>query len=120
MNSYVVWHVEQIPTVMNVMQGLGLVQRQEIMEASSLDDDMVDGDLGDGMGVRAAPSSTRKKSQSSTGVTLGTLLPRAELFRSSSQGGEAAWIPRLKIAESQQRTNWKLPRTGKNVCELTL
>ncbi|XP_067456177.1 coiled-coil domain-containing protein 125 isoform X1 [Thunnus thynnus] len=80
------------------------------MEASSLDDDMVDGDLGDGMGVRAAPSSTRKKSQSSTGVT-GTLLPGAELLRRSSQGEEAAWIPRLKIAERQQRTNWKLQCT---------
>ncbi|XP_067456178.1 coiled-coil domain-containing protein 125 isoform X2 [Thunnus thynnus] len=81
------------------------------MEASSLDDDMVDGDLGDGMGVRAAPSSTRKKSQSSTGVT-GTLLPGAELLRRSSQGEEAAWIPRLKIAERQQRTNWKLQCTS--------
>lgn len=97
----------------------GLVQQQEVMQASSLDDDMVDGDLGVGMGVRAAPSSIRKKSHSSAGVT-GTLLPGAELFRCSSQGGEAGWIPRLKTAERQQRTNWKLPCTGKNVCELTL
>ncbi|XP_053181590.1 coiled-coil domain-containing protein 125 [Scomber japonicus] len=81
------------------------------MEASSLDDDMMDGDLGDGMGVIAASSSTRKKSQSSNGV-MGATLPRAELLRRSGQGGENTWIPRLKITERQLTIPWKLPHTG--------
>ncbi|XP_029295662.1 coiled-coil domain-containing protein 125 isoform X2 [Cottoperca gobio] len=89
---------------------------QEVSEACSLDDDMVDGDLGDGMGVRAAPSSVpscyrRKKSQSCAGLTE-TLLSRTELLRSSGQAGEAAWIPGLKTAETQQRARWKLPHSG--------
>ncbi|GAA6234158.1 coiled-coil domain-containing protein 125 [Lates japonicus] len=82
---------------------------QEVSEACSLDDDMLDGDLGDGMGVRAAPSSNSKKSQSSAGLSE-TLLPQAELLRHSSQAGETAWIPGLKTAETQQRARWKLPR----------
>nr|XP_046242053.1 coiled-coil domain-containing protein 125 isoform X4 [Scatophagus argus] len=80
---------------------------QEVSEACNPDDDMVDGDLGDGMVVRAAPSSTRKKSQGLTGVTE-TLMPGAELRRHSSQKGEAAWIPGLKIAEMRQRACRKL------------
>lgn len=96
-----------------------LVQMQEVSEACSPDDDMVDGDLGDGMGVRVAPSCTRKKSQSFAGVTE-TLLPRAERLRCSSQSGQAAWIPGLKMAGTQQRARWKLPHSSKNVCELTL
>ncbi|XP_026198091.1 coiled-coil domain-containing protein 125 isoform X2 [Anabas testudineus] len=75
---------------------------QEVSETCSLDDDMVDGDLGDGMEVRKAASSTRKKSQS-LGSVSEPLLPGA---------GEAAWIPRLKIAEVQQRARWKLPPCG--------
>ncbi|XP_041792208.1 coiled-coil domain-containing protein 125 isoform X2 [Chelmon rostratus] len=80
---------------------------QEVSEACRLDDDMVDGDLGDGMGVRAAPNSTRKKSQSFTSV-IQTLLPEAEWLRQSTQIGEAAWIPGLKTADTQQRARWKL------------
>lgn len=82
---------------------------QEASEACSLEDDMVDGDLGDGMEVRKAHSSTRTKSQSLHSVSE-TLLPGA---------GDAAWITRLKIAEVQQRARWKLPRSGRNMCELT-
>lgn len=96
-----------------------LVQMQEVSEACSLDDDMVDGDLGDGMRVRAAPSSTRKKSQSFAGVTE-TVLPGSEHLRRSSQTLEAAWIPGLKITDTQRQARWKLSRSGKNVCELTL
>ncbi len=96
-----------------------LVQMQEVSEACSRDDDMADGDLGDGMGVRAAPSSTRRKSQSFAGVTE-TLLPGAERLKCSSQAGEGAWIPGLKMAGTQQRARWNLPRSSKNVCELTL
>ena len=99
--------------------GLDFVQTQQVMEASSLDDDMMDGDLGDGMGVIAASSSTRKKSQSSNGV-MGATLPRAELLRRSGQGGENTWIPRLKITERQLTIPWKLPHTGKNIYILTL
>ncbi|XP_049435309.1 coiled-coil domain-containing protein 125 isoform X2 [Epinephelus fuscoguttatus] len=84
---------------------------QEVSEAHSLDDDMVDGDLGDGMEVRAAPSSIRMKSQSFAGLTE-SLLSRSELLRSGSHAGEAAWIPGLKAAERQQRARWKLPRSS--------
>ncbi|KAM7392182.1 hypothetical protein PAMP_022811 [Pampus punctatissimus] len=82
------------------------------MEASILDDDMVEGDLGNGMRVRAAPSSIKKKSQSSAGV-IGTVLSGAELLRCSSQGGEAAWIPRLRIAERQ------LPRNAGSLVDMS-
>lgn len=92
---------------------------QEVSEACSLDDDMVEGDLGDGMEVRAAPSSTRTKSQSFAGVTE-NLLSRTELLRCSSQAGEAAWMPGLKTAEAQQRARWKLPRSGENICTLNI
>ncbi|KAM6944782.1 coiled-coil domain-containing protein 125 isoform 1-T1 [Lycodopsis pacificus] len=71
---------------------------QEAGEACSLDDDMANGDLGDGMAVRAAPSSTRNKSRSSDG--LAEPLGRA---------GEAAWIPGLKTTGTQQRARWKPP-----------
>ncbi|TMS03274.1 Coiled-coil domain-containing protein 125 [Larimichthys crocea] len=83
---------------------------QEVSKARSLDDDMVDGDLGDGMGVGAAPSSTRKKSQSFAGVTE-TLIPGAEHLRRSSQTVEAPWIPGLKSGEAQHRARWKLSRS---------
>ncbi|XP_045898759.1 coiled-coil domain-containing protein 125 [Micropterus dolomieu] len=89
---------------------------QEVSAACSLDDDMVDGDLGDGMGVRAAPSYTRKKSPSFAGITE-TPLPRAE--RRSSQAGEAAWIPGLKTAETQQRARWKLPCSADSLVDLS-
>ncbi|XP_059193324.1 coiled-coil domain-containing protein 125 isoform X2 [Centropristis striata] len=84
---------------------------EEVSEACSLDDDMADGDLGDGTEVRTAPSSSRKKSQSCVGLTE-TPLSRTELFRHSSQAGEAAWIPGLKTTEPQQRAHWKLPHSG--------
>ncbi|XP_078106100.1 coiled-coil domain-containing protein 125 isoform X2 [Sander vitreus] len=78
---------------------------QEASEARSLDDDMVEGDLGDGMGVKAAPSSTRTKSQSFVGLT--------ETLQSRTEGAEVAWIPGLKTAETQQqRARWKLPLSG--------
>ncbi|XP_028991232.1 coiled-coil domain-containing protein 125 isoform X2 [Betta splendens] len=70
------------------MQGLG-------------DDDMVDGDLGDGMGGKKAPSSTRKKSQSARRSSE-PQLPGAE---------DAASIPGLKITE-EQRARWTAPCCG--------
>ncbi|XP_054457600.1 coiled-coil domain-containing protein 125 [Anoplopoma fimbria] len=81
---------------------------QEVSEACSPDDDMVDGDLGDGMGVRAAPSSTRNKSQSFAGFPE-KLLSRTELRGRGSLTGEAAWIPGLKATGTQQRARWKPP-----------
>ncbi|XP_042344337.1 coiled-coil domain-containing protein 125 [Plectropomus leopardus] len=80
----------------------------EVSEVHSLDDDMVDGDLGDGMRVRAAATSPRLKSQSFAGLTE-TLLSRTELLRNFSHAGEAAWIPGLK---TQPRARWKLPRSS--------
>ncbi|XP_027133313.1 coiled-coil domain-containing protein 125 isoform X1 [Larimichthys crocea] len=93
-------------------------QMQEVSKARSLDDDMVDGDLGDGMGVGAAPSSTRKKSQSFAGVTE-TLIPGAEHLRRSSQTVEAPWIPGLKSGEAQHRARWKLSRSADSLLELS-
>ncbi|KAK5870545.1 hypothetical protein PBY51_003484 [Eleginops maclovinus] len=83
---------------------------QEVSGACSLDDDMVEGDLGDGTGVGSAPSgSIRKNSQS---LTAESLLSRVEPLRSSSLGGGAAWIPGLKTAGPQQRASWKPPCSG--------
>nr|XP_020455052.1 coiled-coil domain-containing protein 125 [Monopterus albus]XP_020455053.1 coiled-coil domain-containing protein 125 [Monopterus albus]XP_020455054.1 coiled-coil domain-containing protein 125 [Monopterus albus] len=76
---------------------------QEVSKTCSLDDDMLDGDLGDGMEVRVAPSSTVKKSSFTNLVE--TPLP-------SSQAGEVAWIPGLKATEAQQRARWKVPHCG--------
>ncbi|XP_068577225.1 coiled-coil domain-containing protein 125 [Cebidichthys violaceus] len=78
---------------------------QEAGEARSPEDDMANGDLGDGMGVRAAPSSTRNKSQSADGLTE-TPLSRTEPL---GRAGEAAWIPGLKTTGTQQRARWKPP-----------
>lgn len=94
-----------------------LLQMQEVSEACSLDDDMVDGDLGDGMGVRAAPNPTRKKSQSFAGVSE-TLLTGSGRLRCNSQTLEAAWIPGLKISETQRRAHWKLSSSGEIIFEL--
>lgn len=88
-----------------------LIQMQEVSEineAQSLEDDMLDGDLGDGMGVRETPSSTRKRSQRFAGLSESLLL-RPDLIMHSSEAGEAAWIPALKTAE---RARWKLPLFG--------
>ncbi|XP_070689563.1 coiled-coil domain-containing protein 125 [Pempheris klunzingeri] len=94
------------------MSRLDLVQMQEVSEACGLDDDdMVDGDLGDGSGVRTAPGSATKTRQSFTGVTE-TLLPVAERLRHRSQAGEAAWFSGLKTAETQQGACLKLPCSG--------
>ncbi|KAM9392326.1 coiled-coil domain-containing protein 125 isoform 2-T2 [Pholidichthys leucotaenia] len=82
-------------------------EMQEIREGCSLDDDMLDGDLGDGMRVRAAPNSG-KKSRSLTGLSEGLLL-KAQLLRPSSQPGDELCTPAMKTAEVQQRAYWKLP-----------
>ncbi|XP_070761146.1 coiled-coil domain-containing protein 125 [Enoplosus armatus] len=91
---------------------------QEVGAARSLDDDMADGDLGDGMGVRAAPCSIRKKSQSFAGATEAPP-PGAERLRRSSQAREAAWIPGLKTAETRQRARWKLPCSAGSLVDLS-
>lgn len=88
---------------------------QEVKKAGSPDDDMVAGDLGDGMGVGAAPRSTRKKSQSFFGVTE-NLLPGPAWLMHSSQSGDAGWIPALRIVETQQRARWKLSHSGRTCC----
>ncbi|KAK1892264.1 Coiled-coil domain containing protein 125 [Dissostichus eleginoides] len=80
---------------------------QEVSGACSLDDDMLEGDLGDGTGGLAPSGPLRKKSQS---LTADSLLSRAEP-RSSSLGGPA-WIPGLKTAGPQQRARWKPPCSG--------
>ncbi|KAK5931836.1 hypothetical protein CgunFtcFv8_003599 [Champsocephalus gunnari] len=80
---------------------------QEVSGACSLDDDMLEGDLGDGTGGLAPSGPLRKKSQS---LTADSLLSRAEP-RSSSLG-EGAWIPGLKTAGPQQRAHWSPPCSG--------
>ncbi|XP_062240956.1 coiled-coil domain-containing protein 125 [Platichthys flesus] len=83
----------------------------EVSKAINLDDDMVDGDLGDGVGVRASPSSTSKKNQSFAALSE-TLLPQAELLRRSSQAGETAWIAGMKTAKTHQGSDWRVPHCG--------
>ncbi|XP_035801792.1 coiled-coil domain-containing protein 125 isoform X1 [Amphiprion ocellaris] len=87
----------------------------EVNEAWSLEDDMLDGDLGDGMGVSETPSSTRKRSQRFAGLSESLLL-RAELIIRSSEAGEAAWIPAPKTAE---RARWKLPLFAGSLVDLS-
>uniref|UniRef100_A0A8D3CUQ8 Coiled-coil domain containing 125 n=1 Tax=Scophthalmus maximus TaxID=52904 RepID=A0A8D3CUQ8_SCOMX len=84
---------------------------QKISEAFILDDDMVDGDLGDGKDIRAARRSTGKKSQS-FGRLSEVLLPRAELLRRSSQAGETAWILGQKTAKTHPGAVWRVSRCG--------
>ncbi|XP_062418151.1 coiled-coil domain-containing protein 125 [Pungitius pungitius] len=78
---------------------------QEAAEACSLDDDMADGDLGDGTGVGAAPGSPRNKSHSLTSL-METLLPRTEPL---GPEGEVGRIPGLKGMRTPLGTRWKLP-----------
>ncbi|XP_035022872.1 coiled-coil domain-containing protein 125 [Hippoglossus stenolepis] len=83
----------------------------EVSKAFNLEDDMVDGDLGDGLGVRASSSSTSKKNQSFAALSE-TLLPQAELLRRSSQAGETAWITGMKTAKTHQGSDWRVPHCG--------
>lgn len=89
------------------------MQMQSSREDSSLDDDMVDGDLGNGMEVRTASTSTRKKSQSFAGVTE-TELSQVERLGYSRQTFEVTWVHRMKKTETQQRAHWKPACFGKN------
>uniref|UniRef100_A0AAQ4RVH1 Coiled-coil domain containing 125 n=1 Tax=Gasterosteus aculeatus aculeatus TaxID=481459 RepID=A0AAQ4RVH1_GASAC len=81
---------------------------QEAAEACSLDDDMADGDLGDGTGVGAAPSSPKNKSHGFTGQTE-TLLSRMETL---GPEGEAGGIHGLKSTGTPLGTRWKPPPCG--------
>lgn len=89
---------------------------QEAAEACSLDDDMADGDLGDGTGVGAAPSSPKNKSHGFTGQTE-TLLSRMETL---GPEGEAGGIHGLKSTGTPLGTRWKPPPCGKNSGSITL
>ncbi|KAM8885508.1 coiled-coil domain-containing protein 125 [Spinachia spinachia] len=74
---------------------------QEAAEARGLDDDMADGDLGDGTGVGAAQSPPRNKSPSFSSATE-TLGPE----------GEAGRAPGLKSTGTPLATRWKPPACG--------
>ncbi|CAI5685818.1 unnamed protein product [Oreochromis niloticus] len=84
---------------------------EELSEDCSLNDDMVDGDLGDGIGVTTALSSTRMKSERVSGRSESRLL-RTDPLQCSSRAGEAVWIPTIKTAETQQRAQWELSHFG--------
>ncbi|XP_054630669.1 coiled-coil domain-containing protein 125 isoform X2 [Dunckerocampus dactyliophorus] len=83
---------------------------QEVFETFSLDDDMVDGDLGDGTTIRTNSCSTRKKSQNST-VPPGTILPDEDLYRSSNQ------TPKLMTAGWER--SWKLPLNADSLNDMS-
>ncbi|XP_029366896.1 coiled-coil domain-containing protein 125 isoform X2 [Echeneis naucrates] len=85
---------------------------QRVSEACSLDDDMVDGDLGDGIGARAASSFTDKRSQSFASLS-------ETLFRSNSHPGEQVWITGLRTTETQQRVRWAIPPCGNSLVNLS-
>lgn len=92
-----------------------LFQMEELSEDCSLNDDMVDGDLGDGIGVTTALSSTRMKSERVSGRSESRLL-RADPLQCSSRAGEAVWTPTIQTAETQQRAQRELSYSGNNVC----
>lgn len=82
----------------------------DLHQAVSLDDDLVTGDLGDGMAVRTTALSTRKKSQSSTEPRGPISLDRDVYRRSHSR--EAACIPRLMTEGWEKMSTWKMPLIG--------
>ncbi|XP_029915031.1 coiled-coil domain-containing protein 125 isoform X2 [Myripristis murdjan] len=86
------------------------------MQGGGLDDDMADGDLGDGMDVRRAPSSNRMMSHGAAGPT-GSLPPRTELFRQGSRLSDASWVPGRdhgfnQAAEGGLSASWRQAGTG--------
>nr|XP_057926127.1 coiled-coil domain-containing protein 125 isoform X2 [Doryrhamphus excisus] len=89
---------------------------QEVAEVFSLDDDMVDGDLGDGTTIRTNSCSNRKKSQNLTGPP-GTISPDADSYRSSNQAREAAWTSKLMTADWQQ--GWKVPFNADSLTDMS-
>lgn len=84
---------------------------QKVNEDSGMDDDMVDGDLGFGMGARVTPSPIRRKTQSFLGST-DSVVSRAERFRHNSQTSESQWCPGPKT-ETQLTAQWRLSQSGK-------
>lgn len=93
-----------------VITEVGLLQMQTLHEDGSMDEDMVDGDLGFGMGIRVAPGPTRRKTQSFVGVSDG-VASRAERFRHNSQASESPWFP--GATETQSRARWRLFQSGR-------
>ncbi|XP_071771292.1 coiled-coil domain-containing protein 125 [Centroberyx gerrardi] len=96
---------------------------QGVREAGSLEDDMADGDLGDGTGIRPRPSSTSRKSRSAS-WQMGNLLPGTELLQRGSQVGDAAWTPRLdtgfsQVAAAGQRAALRLTGTAGSLDDLS-
>uniref|UniRef100_A0A3P8VIF3 Coiled-coil domain containing 125 n=1 Tax=Cynoglossus semilaevis TaxID=244447 RepID=A0A3P8VIF3_CYNSE len=81
------------------------VSKQPQMQGLSLEDDMVDGDLGDGTELRKTHSSSSRKTQSLGGLTEGTL-SQTKLGCCNSEEA-MAWI-----SKSQQKASWKIPHCG--------
>lgn len=86
---------------------VGSVSKQPQMQGLSLEDDMVDGDLGDGTELRKTHSSSSRKTQSLGGLTEGTL-SQTKLGCCNSEEA-MAWI-----SKSQQKASWKIPHCGEN------
>lgn len=84
------------------------------MQKVSEDDDMVDGDLGFGMGVRAAAVPIRRKTHSFVGDADGAV-SRAERFRRSSQTSESPRFAGPKTTETLGRAQWRLSQSGKRL-----
>ncbi|XP_019716431.1 cell cycle checkpoint protein RAD17 isoform X1 [Hippocampus comes] len=91
-------------------QEFGLMLMPHLHQAISLDDDLVTGDLGDGMTVRTTSLSTRKKSQSST-EPRGPISPDGDVYR-RSHAREAACMPRLMTEGWEKMSTWKMPLIG--------
>lgn len=84
---------------------------QKVNEDDGMEDDMVDGDLGFGMGTRVPASPSRRKTQSFLGFT-DSVASRAERFRHNSLTSEALWFPGPKTTETQCRAQWRLSQSG--------
>lgn len=83
------------------------------MQKVSEDDDMVDGDLGFGMEVRAAAGPIRRKAHSVVGVADG-VVSRAQRFRHNSLTSESPWLPGPKTRETPGRSQGRLSQSGKS------
>ncbi|XP_057688528.1 coiled-coil domain-containing protein 125 isoform X2 [Corythoichthys intestinalis] len=90
---------------------------QEVHKANSLDDDLVAGDLGDGMTVRRTPHPIRKNKQCSS-ASQGLILPDADLYR-RNQAREAACIPRMMTEGWERSSSWKMSLTAGSFADMS-
>ncbi|XP_056142673.1 coiled-coil domain-containing protein 125 isoform X1 [Lampris incognitus] len=81
----------------------------EATETGPLEDDMVDGDLGDGMSSRQGLNTARKKSHSLNGGSAEHWLPREELYKRGNKSDVIFCLTPKQAAEGKQSAPcWRL------------